>query len=67
MNREDIVAIAREAISPELYAEIAIPFCETIWMLETWQLEKFVNLIEIKIIEDLLQEEHISLNEKGEE
>lgn len=45
MNLERILELARQAIVNESYAELKIPFCETLWMLETTQLEKFARLI----------------------
>ena len=45
MNREEIVTFAREAISTEPYAEVALPFQSTIWMMDIVQLEKFAALI----------------------
>jgi len=45
MNRDDVIEMAREAISKEPYAEVALPFQSTIWMMDIVQLEKFAALI----------------------
>jgi len=45
MHIEEIVALAREAISEEPYAEVVVPFGETIWMMNSLQLERFAELI----------------------
>jgi len=31
---EEIIVLAREAISEEPYAEVVVPFGETIWMMD---------------------------------
>ena len=45
MNRDAVIDLAREAISEEPYAEVALPFQSTIWMMDIVQLEKFAALI----------------------
>lgn len=44
MNRDAVIEMAREAISKQPYAEVALPF-STIWMMDIVQLEKFAALI----------------------
>jgi hypothetical protein len=45
MNRGAVIEMAREAISEEPYAEVALPFESTIWMMDIVQLERFAALI----------------------
>lgn len=45
MYIEEIIALAREAISEEPYAEVVIPFGETIWMMNSVQLDRFAALV----------------------
>ena len=45
MNRDAVIEMAREAISEEPYAEVALPFHSTIWMMDIVQLEKFAALV----------------------
>jgi hypothetical protein len=42
MDREDIIRMAREAISKEPYA---LPFQSTLWMMDIVQLENFTALV----------------------
>jgi hypothetical protein len=47
VNIREIVELAREAISEEPYAEVVVPFGETVWMMNSVQLEKFWALIAV--------------------
>lgn len=56
ISRKDIIELARQAIAPEPYVEVKVPFCETVWLMETKQLEIFAMLLESKILENIAQE-----------
>ena len=45
MTIEEIVALAREAISEEPYAEVVVPFGGTVWMMDSVLLERFAVLV----------------------
>jgi hypothetical protein len=45
MDRDAVIEMARKAISEEPYAEVALPFHSTIWMMDIVQLERFAALI----------------------
>jgi hypothetical protein len=47
VNIREIVELAREAISEEPYAEVVVPFGETIWMMNSVQLERFAALVAV--------------------
>ena len=45
MNKYDVIELAREALSEEPYAEVVVPFGETVWMMNSLQLERFAALV----------------------
>ena len=49
MNKYEVIELAREALLEEPYAEVVVPFGETIWMMNSLQLERFAELIRARV------------------